>query len=260
MRKILILFMLLSIYWTCDSPTISEANEQKNEVLILGAIHGRHLTSERYGVDTLKEIIKAIKPDVVLTEIPPDRFDAAVEEFKRTDTITEARVTRFPEYVNVLFPLSKEMDFMIIPTAGWTKPMADARAKKLREISQDSSRRADWQEYQNASNKSDSVQAASGANDDPYWIHTDAYDDAIEIWASTYNRLFNEELGPGGWDNINQAHYGHIETALNKYTNQGKRVLIIYGAGHKGWFMRQLRKRSDIELLQMKPFLDEVYQ
>lgn len=260
MRKFLILFMLLSMLYSCQSSSSNEIDEKKNEVIVLGAIHGRHLTSKRYGVDTLKAIIKTIAPNIVLTEIPPDRFDAAVEEFKKIDTITEARVTRFPEYVNVLFPLSKEMDFTIIPTAGWTKPMADARSKKLREISQDSSRRADWQAYQAASAKSDSVQAASGANDDPYWIHTDAYDEAIEIWASTYNRLFNEELGAGGWDNINQAHYGHIENALNKYTNQGKRVLIIYGAGHKGWFIRQLRKRTDIDILSMKPFLDQVYQ
>ena len=28
--------------------------------------------------------------------------------------------------------------------------------------------------------------------------------------------------------------------------------LITYGAGHKGWFLRELRKRDDIELLDMK--------
>ena len=26
----------------------------------------------------------------------------------------------FPEYADVVFPLTKEMDFEIIPTAGWT--------------------------------------------------------------------------------------------------------------------------------------------
>ncbi len=53
--------------------------------------------------------------------------------------------------------------------------------------------------------RADAAIAAGGADDDPRWIHTDAYDDAVEIGLSVYNRLFNDELGPGGWDNINAA-------------------------------------------------------
>ncbi len=97
----------------------------------MGMIHSGHLTSKRYGIPQLEAIFKAITPDVVLTEIPPDRFEAAAAEFKTTDSIAEPRVRRFPEYVDVMFPLTKEMDFDIVPTAGWTKPMADARSKRL---------------------------------------------------------------------------------------------------------------------------------
>ncbi|MDN5203217.1 hypothetical protein QQ008_17640 [Fulvivirgaceae bacterium BMA10] len=258
---LLIIISMMTMFSGCHQKKSNGSTPEKtrmNEVLVLGAIHRKHLTSEKYGTETLKNLIRQINPDVVLTEIPPDRFDAAMNEFLEKDTITESRVSRFPEYVHVLFPLLKEMDFDIIPTAGWTKQMADARRKKLQEISQDSTRQKDWQEYLTASQKSDSVSKAQGQDDDPYWIHTDAYDEAVEIWASTYNRLFNDELGPGGWDNINKSHYSHIEKALNDHQNQGKRILIIYGAGHKGWFLRQLRKRDDINLLEMKPFLDQL--
>ena len=62
----------------------------------------------------------------------------------------------------------------------------------------------------------------------------------------------------GGWENINIAHYWNIEKALEKYRHQGKRFLVIYGAGHKGWFLRQLEKRDDIAILDMKPFLDAI--
>ena len=51
---------------------------------------------------------------------------------------------RFPEYVDVVFPLTKEMDFEIIPTAGWTRIMAEERRDKLNAIRKDSSRSADW--------------------------------------------------------------------------------------------------------------------
>ncbi|MEM7299007.1 MAG: hypothetical protein AAF391_12165 [Bacteroidota bacterium] len=229
----------------------SEA-DKRNEVLVLGMIHGSHRTQPEYSTEVLKEMIRKIDPDVILTEIPPDRFPIAVKEFQETDTIKEPRVIRFPEYVDVIFPLSKEMKFVMIPTAGWTKEMADARREKLREISQDSTRKEEWSEYQAANQLTDSLMKASGRRYDPYWIDTEEYDNIYEIRLETYNRLFNEELGAGGWDNINQSHYSYIANALDSLSNQGKRILITYGAGHKGWFLRALKKRDDIRLLTLK--------
>ena len=206
----------------------------------------------------LNELIQEINPDYILSEIPPDRMQVAMEGFMRDDTISEPRVMRFPEYTDVVFPLSKTMDFEIIPTAGWTQPMAQERSQKLRKISQDSSRTADWKAYTAANAKSDSLYQATGRVNDPYFIHTQEYDDIQDVFLQEYNRLFNVELGLGGWENINIAHYWNIEKALEKHRYEGKRMLIIYGAGHKGWFLRQLRKRDDIVLLDMKPFLDAI--
>ena len=181
-----------------------------------------------------------------------------MEGFKRDDSISEPRVMRFPEYTDVVFPLTKEMNFEIIPTAGWTKPMADERTAKLKAISQDTSRTADWKAYLKGNRISDSVYTSTGKVDNPYFIHTHTYDSIQDLALQPYNRLFNVELGLGGWENINIAHYWNIEKALEKHRYEGKRFLIIYGAGHKGWFLRQLKKRDDIELLAMKPFLDAV--
>ncbi len=260
MKKLIFSFLCLFIL-SCNNSSQNEVgeeqveNEIKNEVLVLGLIHGRHRTAEEFSIEILTDIIKKINPDLILTEIPPDRFPTAAEEYKNNDTITEPRVVRFPEYVDVVFPLTKEMDFEIIPTAGWTKEMADARSAKLKSISEDPERTSDWQEYTKAGAKSDSLINARGLENDPWWINSDEYDEFVEVRLSVYNRLFNEELGLGGWDNINEAHYGHIENALEKHKNQGKRILITYGAGHKGWFLRELKKRDDINLLSF----EEVY-
>ena len=70
--------------------------------------------------------------------------------------------------------------------------------------------------------------------------------------------MFNDELGLGGWDNINVAHYSNIEKALDENSDKGLRILITYGAAHKGWFLRELRQRDDITLLDVKPFLDAI--
>lgn len=248
----------VQLFFSCTTEIKKEQKDVKNEVLILGTIHSDHLTDSIYNTTYLDKLIQNINPDYILAEIPPDRFEEAMSGFKRDDSISELRVMRFPEYTDVVFPLTKKMDFEIIPTAGWTKPMADERSEKLREIGKDASRIEDWEAYSEGNRLSDSVYRATGKVNNPYFIHTNTYDSIQDIALQPYNRLFNVELGLGGWENINIAHYWNIEKALEKYRNQNKRFLIIYGAGHKGWFMRQLRKRDDIHLLEMKPFLDAI--
>ena len=266
MRNLSVLVALLCLAAACGTPPSSttdpappsaqDASPLKNEVVVLGMIHGSHRESELYGLPVVRSLIRAIDPDWVLTEIPPDRFPLAMEQFRESGTITEPRVSRFPEYVDALFPLTREMGFEIVPTAGWTQPMAEARREALQAISKDPDRAADWAAYEEANRKSREAVLAGGAEDDPRWIHTDAYDEALEIGLSVYNDLFNEELGPGGWDNINAAHFSHIARALDEHTGEGKRFLITYGAGHKGWFLRQLRQRGDIKILDVAGFLD----
>ena len=91
--------------------------------MVLGTIHGGHLRDSVYNVAYLDRLIRDIKPDYILTEIPPNRMKAAMDGFIRDDSISEPRVRVFPEYTDVIFPLTKEMDFEIIPTAGWTRQM-----------------------------------------------------------------------------------------------------------------------------------------
>ena len=109
----------------------SKEKHHKNEVLVLGTIHSSHLTKATYSIEKLTKLIQEIQPDIILAEIPPDRYEAAVEGFKRDDSISEPRVMRFPEYTDVIFSLYKTMNFEIIPTAGWTRPMAKERQKNL---------------------------------------------------------------------------------------------------------------------------------
>lgn len=193
---------------------ISSKEKPKNEVLILGTIHGGHLTDSVYNTAYLEKLITEINPDYILAEIPPNLFDEAMSGFKRDDTISEPRVLRFPEYVDVVFPLTKKMKFEIIPTAGWTRIMAKERSEKLKAISKDPTRVEDWQAFEAANTLSDSVYAATGKVDDPYFIHTNTYDSIQDISLQVYNRLFNVELCLGGWENINIAHYWNIEKAL----------------------------------------------
>jgi Xaa-Pro aminopeptidase len=230
---------------------------RKTEVLVVGTIHGEHRTSTRYGTDVLRRLLQAMRPDFVLTEIAPNRFDAAAREFASTGAVTEARVARFPEYVDALFPLTRTMHFTIVPTAAWSRSMDVYRTAALKRIEADPARRAEWQAYQRADNRADSLVAVRGA-DNPYFINSAAYDSIQTEAHEPYNRLFNTELGPGGWDNINVSHFANIARALDAHRGEGKRFVITYGAGHKEWFLRALRQRDDITLLEVAPFLEQI--
>ena len=76
----------------------------KNEVIVMGMIHRGHRTNPNYDIDIVKQLIREINPDYILTEIPPDRYPIARKEFDEKDTITEPRVRVFPEYVDAVFP------------------------------------------------------------------------------------------------------------------------------------------------------------
>ena len=154
------------------------APDLRNEVIVLGMIHGGHRDSDLYGLERIQEIVRRVAPDAILSEIPPDRIEQAKAEFARSGVIEEPRVRVFPEYADAIFPLTRELDF------------------------------------------------------------------------------FNADLGPGGWDNINRAHYLLIERYLDAHRDQGKRFLITFGAWHKYWFLDQLRMREDIRLRSATEFLE----
>jgi hypothetical protein len=219
----------------------------RNRVVVLGMIHSGHRTSEVYSLDVLRRAIVEIDPDYVLTEIPPDRYPAAAEQFEASGEITEARVSRFPEYVDVLFPLTREMDFEIIPCAGWTREMSDDRQAKLKRWATE--RPEETAEVEGAQKRVEAQMKAEGDPDDPLYIHTDHYDELVERALEPYNRLFNDDLGPGGWDNINEAHFALIADALDAHAGEGATILITFGSWHKGWFMDRLRERTDIVIV-----------
>jgi len=240
-----------------DAPTTADM-PPPTEVVVLGVIHSGHNTSELFSLEIVRGLVREIDPDYWLTEIPPNRWERAWSEYQETGAVEEPRVRRFPEYMEGLFPLSRELAFVVIPTAGWTEPMSDFRAAYLDAYANDPERAEQWAEYQAAAAESAEALAAGGAGDDPRWIHTDAYDDAYDIRMQVYARLFDDDLGPGGWDPINASHWANIEGALDEHAGEGARFLLTYGAGHKGPFMRELRKRDDIVLLDVGPFLDRL--
>ncbi|MBD2842151.1 hypothetical protein [Erythrobacter rubeus] len=233
------------------APESSSSPDDLTKVSVIGAIHGTHRTSELYSLDVLREAVRRFDPDIVLSEICPDRIKAARTSFAETGEVTEPRTRVFPELTDVAFPLSVELDYSIAGTAGWTQKIADDRAAALKRIEDDPARASQWAEHQTA--RAQYSEALDGRGQDPRFIHTPEYDVIVQSAQTPYQIYFDPDLGPGGWTRINRAHTDLIEQTLDTISGQGLKALVIFGAWHKYMIERALMLRSDVELTSARP-------
>ena len=239
----------------CSSPSDKAPPDGATVVTVIGAIHGQHRSSERYSLDVLRHAIVKFDPDIVLVELPPERFAIASANFNKYGEVRESRADDFPELTDVVFPLHKQMGFTMIPVASWTAKIAADRRATEKRLETDPARVADWAEYQAAMQRYGKV--VSGHSDDPVFIHSRAYDAAVKARQETYDRLFADDLGAGGWQEINAAHLANIMAALDPVSGQEKRVLILFGAWHKYKILEGLQTRQDVFLVDAAPLFDE---
>ena len=187
---------------SAQAPKSDQAEtDNKNSVIVMGMIHRKHRDPGPYDLDHLKDLIRKIEPDYVLTEIPPGRLAEATRQFEATGEITEPRVRVFPEYTDALFPLVKELKFEIVPCAAWNTAMNDSRRATLAKAKQTHAEQ--FAEMGQAQQIAANNIASLGNANDPVVIHTQQYDDFVKIGMEPYDRHFNEMIGEGGWSNIN---------------------------------------------------------
>jgi len=232
------------------APTVPAASP--TEVVVLATIHDDHLDSDRYGLPFLEEVVRAVAPDDVMVEVSPDSFRVALAQWVEDRRIREPSVARLPEIAQVVIPLSRTLDFRVVPVAAGTAEPEERRLARVEEIRQDPGKRADWFAYQAAWEEAEAALEAGGAPDDPLWIHTEAHDQALEIALGAYDRLFGE----GGRDPGRALR----DEALDELAGQGRRVLVLLDPERKGTVLRRLRERGDVRLLDPLPFLEEARQ
>lgn len=240
--------------WSGQPEPSSAGISTVTEVAVMGMIHGRHRESETWGLEQVKDAIRRFEPDVLCTEIAPDRWERIWSDFTERGVIEDSRIQVFPEYTDAILDLAVEMGFEIVPCAGWTREMSDLRRARIREFNTMDEWATEREEY--ASRRAEvrrRVGDAPAAGDDPRFIHSDAYDERQRAELDLYDEFQNDLIGPGGWTNINEAHYRLIERAIDDH--RGKRILITFGGGHKYWFLDRLRARDDVTVLDLVPYL-----
>ncbi|MEO9634322.1 MAG: hypothetical protein ABJF89_03305 [Parasphingorhabdus sp.] len=248
------LFVLFLGLTACTAPSADSPRQGATIVAVVGAIHGQHRSSEAYSLDILRGAMIEFNPDIVLVELPPDRFATASMNFDQFGDVRESRADDFPELTEVVFPLRSQMGFTMVPVAAWTADIAGNRRAILRRLEADPARAEDWTDYQTAIQRYGN--AVLGRSDDPLFIHSNGYDAAVKDRQEIYERLFGNDLGPGGWRAINAAHLQNINAALDAVTGEEKRILILFGAWHKYKIIEGLQARPDVFLADSRPLFD----
>ncbi|MAY73544.1 MAG: hypothetical protein CMJ31_02260 [Phycisphaerae bacterium] len=255
-RPLALVLVVLTCFLAACSPP-------RNRVIVLGMIHGEHRTSGRYQLSLLREALVGMAPDAIVAEIPPSALEDAQRQFRENGVIREGRVAAFPEYTDVVFPLQSELGFDLVPAAGWTSAIAGERRDKLARWQVERPEETAAVEAGFAS-VDERIAQTGEADDNPYFIHTDAYDNIIRAGVRPYNDLFNDDLGHGGWDNINAAHYVFIRDALDRRRGRKETIVIMFGAWHKYWILDRLKERArmegDIELVDPKPYFESAFR
>ena len=152
----------------------------------------------------------------------------------------------------MLLPLAVELGFAIEPCAAWTQEMSDLRDARLKKYDQDpaiAAKRAGTSAV--TGGRGPSCRPAD-RRDDPQVIHSALYDQRTKrsLCSDEYQ---NDWIGPGGWTNINKAHYRLIDKALQRH--RGQRVVITFGAGPSTGSWSERGRVLDIRLLDVVPLL-----
>jgi len=246
--------LLLGLTACGPQPPVSPP-EGATIVAVVGALHGQHRNSEDYSLDLLRQAIVKFDPDIVMVELPPERFAIASGNFDQFGEVRESRADDFPELTDVVFPLRERLGFTMMPVSAWTPDIAAERRVAEKRIEQEQTRAEDWSAYQVAIQRY--AKDVAGRSDDPTFIHSSAYDTAVKARYERYEHLFGDDLGASGWRAINAAHLANIDAALDAVSGQEKRVLILFGAAHKYKFLEGLENRPDVFLANPALLFDQ---
>ena len=225
------------------------------EVAVMGMIHGRHRVSKTWGLQEVRDTIERFRPDIICAEIPPNRWERVRSDYAVRGAIEDSRFRRFPEYTDVVLPLTRTMDFEIVPCAAWTREMSDLREKRSHQFKTDSEFAEANREYEARQGEILARRPSWERMEDPRFIHSEAFDALMKEELVGYDEVLNDWYGPGGWSNINEGHMRRIDNTIDAHP--GERILVTFGAGHKYWFLERLRERDDVRLVDLEPYLPE---
>lgn len=208
----------------------------RTEVFVVPTLHRRHERSEDFPLELLGALLRQARPDVVLVEVPPVRFDpvrAAVSGGTDDDWLLQ-----LPE-LRVAFSVAEELGAEVVPVSGWTRAVNEAR----RAYFAAHPRGPDSEHYERALHQWTDVSEAE--EDDPEWILGPRFN-RLAAWVdralSTYA---GDELGPADPMRLGAEHMKLVRQAIA--ARPGHRFVVLFDARRR-WLIEQALRADGVHV------------
>jgi hypothetical protein len=209
----------------------------KTDVYVVGTLYRRHETVATYDLETVRRIILAVKPDVLVVDCTP----AEVRERR----VHASKI----EYAQVIFPLMQEGAYKVYP--------AEPDEPLFTEIVQSgSAARATFEKTrpQDAAALQDYVKATYAALATHWRTPADVQDtltgQVLTAKVAFEGRTVGTAANSERW---NQHWTDAIRRAVAE--NPGKRVLALTGIENRAWIVNALSRAPEVELVDVPAWL-----
>lgn len=232
---------ILTLVGTSDlylsSALLAAQAPAKTDVYVVGTLYRRHATIPVYDLATVRRIVLAIKPDVLVVDCTPQEV--------RDRRVHESKI----EYAQVIFPLMQEQSYKVYP--------AEPDEPLFTEIVQagGSARKAFQTTKPEAAAALQDYVTATYAALASYWRSPSDVQDQLtaEILASKValeGHMTSTAEHSTRW---NQHWTDAILRAVRE--NPGKRVLALTGIENRGWIVNALEKSPEVALVDVPRWL-----
>lgn len=210
----------------------------KNEVFVVGTLYKRHETVAVYDLQTLRRIILAIKPDVVVLDVTPDEL--------RLEKVHASKI----EYPNVIFPLVKSENYRAYA--------AEPAEPLFSEIVQSVSRGFQTFEKENSDGAAAMKQFTASLFETlklswktPADVNSALTDKALSAKEALRDNFVAEyKNGQRRW---NQHTTDAILRAVKE--NPKKRILVLLGIENCYWVRNAIRSNPKVNLIDLENWL-----
>ena len=191
---------------------------------MLGTLGEAHAESAGYDMQTLERLVREIEPDLLCAEIRPEDWEAGDPEGAT------------PEYRDVLLPLSRRTDIVVVPVAGARNPgLITPRSGRLLGL------RSLAVRMLNAHLRWMRRSARSPEQINSGWWGA-LCDRTCSMTASLCGRETRRE-----WDEANRAILEKVLAAIRR--DPGRRVLVTLDCRRRHRLERDLRRAPEVELV-----------
>ncbi len=218
--KILLLFISILILTGC---AMRGRIMQKNQISTLGSLHGYMLKNTKYTLGNFISAIYAYKPDVILTEVLPSApgpldgsIDGGIEQ-------------------SVVYAVAASLSIEVIPVDWFDDSLIEEMSKEESKLTSEAKKEIEpyWMKYTQDFAQLSLLELNS---QDTQNLVEKIYD-LYEKHGLTTSRKRNDRI------------LENIQIALKNISN--KRILIIYGLDHKYFLDRELKKSTELSVIEV---------